>query len=76
MRIDVTASPAERFAAISAGRQPAGRRTGRARLCGTFQRVCFSCHTLNRVGDAQPWPRSECAVQPGRVPGRRQAAPG
>ncbi|MGT2452619.1 c-type cytochrome [Cupriavidus basilensis] len=55
VRIDITASPAERFAAIRpAASLPAGGPV--ARGFATFQRVCFSCHSLNRVGDAQLGP--------------------
>ncbi|MGO4327168.1 MULTISPECIES: c-type cytochrome [unclassified Cupriavidus] len=55
VRIDITASPAERFAAI---RPAAGLPADGPVMRGfaTFQRVCFSCHSLNRVGDAQLGP--------------------
>ncbi len=55
VRIDITALPAERFAAIRpAASLPAGGTV--ARGFATFQRVCFSCHSLNRVGDAHLGP--------------------
>ncbi|AGW92969.1 MULTISPECIES: c-type cytochrome [Cupriavidus] len=55
VRIDITASPAERFAAIRpASDQPADGPVMRG--FATFQRVCFSCHSLNRVGDAHLGP--------------------
>ncbi len=55
VRIDITASPAERFAAI---RPAPGLPADGAVMRGfaTFQRVCFSCHSLNRVGDAHLGP--------------------
>ncbi|QBY50577.1 cytochrome c [Cupriavidus oxalaticus] len=54
-RIDITASPAERFAAIRpASDQPADGPVMRG--FATFQRVCFSCHSLNKVGDAHLGP--------------------
>jgi len=55
VRIDIAASPAERFAAI---RPAAGQPSDGPVMRGfaTFQRVCFSCHTLNRIGDAQLGP--------------------
>ncbi|GMG93767.1 cytochrome c [Cupriavidus sp. TKC] len=51
VRIDVTVSPAERFAAI---RPAADLRADSPVVRGfaTFQRVCFSCHSMNRMGDA------------------------
>ncbi|MBP0628748.1 MULTISPECIES: cytochrome c [unclassified Cupriavidus] len=55
VRIDITASPAERFAAIRpASDQPADGPVMRG--FATFQRVCFSCHSLNKVGDAHLGP--------------------
>ncbi|MGY2486321.1 c-type cytochrome [Cupriavidus sp. CP313] len=55
VRIDITASPAERYAAIRpAAGQPADGPVMRG--FATFQRVCFSCHSLNRVGDANLGP--------------------
>jgi cytochrome c2 len=55
VRIDVTASPAERFAAIRpAADQPADGPVMRG--FATFQRVCFSCHSMNRMGDANLGP--------------------
>ncbi|WP_104654675.1 c-type cytochrome [Ralstonia insidiosa] len=55
VRIDVAAQPQERFAAI---RPAAGLPADGPVMRGfaTFQRVCFSCHTLNRAGDAQLGP--------------------
>lgn len=55
VRIDVAALPGERFAAI---RPAAGLPADGAVMRGfaTFQRVCFSCHTLNRAGDANLGP--------------------
>lgn len=51
VRIDIAALPGERFAAIRpAAGQPADGPVMRG--FATFQRVCFSCHTLNRAGDA------------------------
>jgi len=51
VRIDVAAQPAARFEAI---RPAAGLPADGPVMRGftTFQRVCFSCHTLNRAGDA------------------------
>lgn len=51
VRIDVAALPGARFAAI---RPAAGLPADGAVMRGfaVFQRVCFSCHTLNRAGDA------------------------
>ncbi|MGM3277352.1 c-type cytochrome [Ralstonia sp. 24A2] len=55
VRIDVAAQPEERFAAIRpAAGQPADGTVMRG--FATFQRVCFSCHTLNRAGDANLGP--------------------
>jgi mono/diheme cytochrome c family protein len=55
VRIDITASPAERFAAIRpASGQPADGPVMRG--FATFQRACFSCHSLNRAGDANLGP--------------------
>lgn len=55
VRIDIAASPAERFAAIRpAPGLPADGSVMRG--FATFQRVCFSCHSLNRVGDANLGP--------------------
>lgn len=55
VRIDVAALPGERFAAI---RPAAGLPADGPVMRGfaTFQRVCFSCHTLNRAGDANLGP--------------------
>ena len=55
VRIDVTASPAERFVAI---RPAAGLPADGPVMRGfaTFQRVCFSCHSMNRAGDANLGP--------------------
>lgn len=54
-RIDIGATAAERFAAIRpAADQPADGPVMRG--FAAFQRVCFSCHTLNRAGDAQLGP--------------------
>ncbi|WP_426399636.1 c-type cytochrome [Ralstonia sp. R-29] len=55
VRIDVAALPSERFAAI---RPAAGLPADGPVMRGfaTFQRVCFSCHTLNRAGDANLGP--------------------
>ncbi|MHA6846495.1 c-type cytochrome [Ralstonia syzygii] len=51
VRIDVAAPPSERFAALRpAPGLPADGPVMRG--FATFQRVCFSCHSLNRVGDA------------------------
>src|SRR5204862_79781 len=51
VRIDVTVSPGERFAAIRpAADLPADSPVVRG--FATFQRVCFSCHSMNRMGDA------------------------
>lgn len=51
VRIDIAALPGERFVAI---RPAAGLPADGPVMRGfaTFQRVCFSCHTLNRAGDA------------------------
>ncbi|SDD46590.1 Cytochrome c [Cupriavidus sp. YR651] len=55
VRINITASPAERFAAIRpAADQPADGPVMRGFT--TFQRVCFSCHSMNKVGDAHLGP--------------------
>lgn len=55
VRIDMSASPAERFAAIRpASGLPADDPVMRG--FATFQRVCFSCHSMNRMGDAQLGP--------------------
>ncbi|MGO4304461.1 c-type cytochrome [Cupriavidus sp. RAF12] len=55
VRINITASPAERFAAIRpAADQPADGPVMRG--FATFQRVCFSCHSMNKVGDAHLGP--------------------
>jgi mono/diheme cytochrome c family protein len=55
VRIDVAALPGERFAAIRpASGLPADGPVMRG--FATFQRVCFSCHTLNRAGDANLGP--------------------
>jgi len=55
VRIDIAASPAERFAAIRpASGLPADGPVMRG--FATFQRVCFSCHSFNRAGDAQLGP--------------------
>ncbi|WP_296228912.1 c-type cytochrome [Ralstonia sp. UBA689] len=55
VRIDVAAVPEARFAAI---RPAAGLPADGPVMRGfaTFQRVCFSCHTLNRAGDANLGP--------------------
>ena len=55
VRIDIAALPGERFAAI---RPAAGLPADGPVMRGfaTFQRVCFSCHTLNRAGDANLGP--------------------
>ncbi len=54
-RIDVTANAAERFAAIRpAADEPADGPVVRG--FATFQRVCFSCHSMNRAGDAHLGP--------------------
>jgi cytochrome c1 len=55
VRIDIAASPSARFAAIRpAPGLPAEGPVMRG--FATFQRVCFSCHSLNRAGDAQLGP--------------------
>ncbi|AOZ03665.1 cytochrome C [Cupriavidus sp. USMAHM13] len=55
VRIDLAAAPAERFAAIRpAPGLPADGPVMRG--FATFQRVCFSCHSLNRAGDANLGP--------------------
>lgn len=55
VRIDINASAAERFAAIRpASDQPADGPVMRG--FATFHRVCFSCHSLNRVGDSHLGP--------------------
>ncbi len=55
VRIDVGATAAERFAAIRpAADLPADGPV--ARGFATFQRVCFSCHSMNRAGDAHLGP--------------------
>ena len=55
VRIDVAALPGERFTAIQpAAGLPADSPVMRG--FATFQRVCFSCHTLNRAGDANLGP--------------------
>lgn len=54
-RIDIGASAAERFAAIRpAADQPADGPVMHG--FATFQRVCFSCHSINRTGDANLGP--------------------
>ena len=55
VRIDIPASPSARFAAI----RPADGLSADGpvmRGFATFQRVCFSCHSMNRMGDAHLGP--------------------
>lgn len=54
-RIDLGGTAAERFAAIRpADGEPADGPVMRG--FATFQRVCFSCHSMNRAGDANLGP--------------------
>lgn len=54
-KIDITGSPGERFPAI---RPAAGLPADGPVMRGfaTFQRVCFSCHTVNQAGDTHLGP--------------------